>query len=81
MNTEYKYKKQLNESDLMMLGCILEGTDRHHNKVSFCNEIFGLFNERAEKSREQLEKYIDDNFTVSESYPYIWTDTREWAYL
>ncbi len=71
---DYKYKQELNSADLMMLGCHLEETTNHHNKVSFCNEVFGLFNDRSEKAREQLNKYIDDNYTVSTVYPYIWED-------
>jgi len=77
---DYTYKQELNSADLMMLGIHLEDTENCHNKVVFCNQVFGLFNDVAAKSRKQLEKYIDLNFTVTTDYPYIWTDVNEFAY-
>jgi len=71
---EYKYKQELNSADLMMLGIRLEETDNHHNKVCFCNEVFGLFNDRSEVARQQLNEYIDANYTVTSVYPYVWAD-------
>ena len=88
-NTEYKeytYKTELNDAEIMMLGCMLESTEKHHNAVSFCNEVFGVFNERSEVARLQLEDYIKENYKVVESHngnyqTYKWIDLNPWADL
>ena len=79
---QYRYKKELNSADLMMLGCILETTHSYKNIVIFCNDIFGLFNNYAEKSRVQLYEYLTENFIpqIEKTEPYLtytWIDKSE----
>jgi len=78
----YTYKTELNEADLIQLGCMLESTEKHHNVISFCNDVFGCLNDKSRKAKDQLIEYVSKNFEVtvdtSGNYPtYQWVEITD----